>query len=537
MKEPEIPQNEEERLKKLKYYEVLDTLPEQEFDDLVQLASHICGTPIALVSLVDSDRQWFKASTGLDAQETPRNISFCGHAIHGEEVFEVENALEDARFSDNPLVSGSPDIRFYAGAPLITPEKLKIGTLCVIDQKAKSLSPEQKEHLKALSRVVVRQLEIRLHNRELKKALNVKDRIMSTLAHELRNPLNGVMGITQTLLDSREHPAIQHELRIISECGDHLLNIVNDILEINRLNIQNYQFQKKPLDLKHEIEACLALMKTSFSHKKLLTEVNFDKNLPTHIEGDSLRIKQVLLNLLGNAFKFTPEGKVFVTVSYLPKEGNTEDDLVRIVIKDTGIGINKTELKNIFLEFVQENEKISQNYGGSGLGLSIAKKLAVGMGGDIEVESEKGKGSSFSFTFKTKKAFIKANEAPNIFNVPENYKILVVDDNDLNLKVIRRMLNRLGFSNVQAANSGEEAINEAQKTSFDLIFMDIYMPEMDGLEASQKLLKMNPNLNIVGLSANSGEVFGKRASEVGMKDYIEKPIQKEYLINALKKML
>lgn len=162
MKKPETPANEDQRLAALQRYGILDTLPEQAFDDLTLLASHICDAPISLVSLVDAHRQWFKSRHGIDAEETEREIAFCAHAIHGDELFEVPNALEDERFHDNPLVTGEPKIRFYAGAPLITPNGHGLGTICVIDRKPKKLAPTQADMLMALSRQAVLLLESRL---------------------------------------------------------------------------------------------------------------------------------------------------------------------------------------------------------------------------------------------------------------------------------------------------------------------------------------------------------------------------------------
>ncbi len=162
MHTPKLPKNEIERLIALKQYQILDTVAEQSFDDITKLASLVCGTPIALITLLDENRQWFKSAIGLDATETPRNVSFCGHAILGDDIFEINNALDDARFFDNPLVIGRPDIRFYAGVPLISEHGYALGTLCVIDQIARELNADQRDSLKLLGRQVVAQIEHRM---------------------------------------------------------------------------------------------------------------------------------------------------------------------------------------------------------------------------------------------------------------------------------------------------------------------------------------------------------------------------------------
>ncbi|MCY7334097.1 MAG: PAS domain S-box protein, partial [Pseudanabaena sp. CAN_BIN31] len=173
MQKPEIPVNESDRLVALNRYQILDTLPEQEYDDLTQLAADICNTPIALISLVDRDRQWFKSRVGLEATETPRDISFCGHTVAANEILNVPDATQDPRFADNPLVVNDPNIRFYAGIPLKTPDNFTLGTLCVIDRQPRDLTPLQIQQLEALSRLVMNQLELRLNNQSLRLLASV----------------------------------------------------------------------------------------------------------------------------------------------------------------------------------------------------------------------------------------------------------------------------------------------------------------------------------------------------------------------------
>lgn len=215
MKKAEIPENEEHRLADLVSYDILDSAPEAAFDDITRIASWISGKPIALVSLIDKDRQWFKSRHGLNAEETPRKVSFCGHAIHGSAIFIVPDAQNDARFLDNPLVTGAPHVRFYAGVPLDSPSGHKLGTLCVIDSEKGSLSSDQIEMLERLARQVVSQMELRKKSKFLNRALDdikkaneslqiansAKSDFISSMSHEIRTPLNAIFGTIQILED------------------------------------------------------------------------------------------------------------------------------------------------------------------------------------------------------------------------------------------------------------------------------------------------------------------------------------------------
>ena len=201
MKSAPLPKDEKERLDALKSYQILDTLPEIDFDDFTKLASYTCGTPIALVSLVDESRQWFKSRFGLEATETPRDVAFCSHTILQDDVFVIPDSHKDERFHDNPLAVGAPHVRFYAGAPLITPSGHKIGTLCVIDHNPREITEEQKEILQAIGRQVINQMELRLSVKDAEQATKMKASFMATMSHEIRTPLNGILGCANILLD------------------------------------------------------------------------------------------------------------------------------------------------------------------------------------------------------------------------------------------------------------------------------------------------------------------------------------------------
>ncbi|HET8707233.1 MAG TPA: histidine kinase dimerization/phospho-acceptor domain-containing protein, partial [Pseudomonadales bacterium] len=270
-----IPDNEEKRLQALARYHILDTEKEAAYEDIVALASYICETPIALVSLIDRDRQWFKASFGLEEKETPRDVAFCSHAILESAVFIVPDATQDERFADNPLVIGAPDIRFYAGAPLITHDGFRLGTLCVIDTVPKQLAPAQEKALAALSRQVITQLELRIAVEKLTLALDeltqkeealraeklnaeqlasARARFLSNMSHDIRTPLNAIIGFGKILsklsvrndwdADSKEF------LNRINDGSRYLLNLINHILDLAKLESGQEVALKQPVEIR-----------------------------------------------------------------------------------------------------------------------------------------------------------------------------------------------------------------------------------------------------------------------------------------------
>ena len=219
------PQNEAARQQALDELQILDTLEEQVYDDLTLIATEICQTPIALVSLIDRDRQWFKSHQGLDAHETPRELAFCAHAILDDHVFVVEDTLKDERFHDNPLVTGGPNIKFYAGAPLILRNNIRVGTLCVIDDHARPFSDKQRQALEALARQVVSQLELRLQVQALTRLDHAKDEFISIVNHELRTPLTSVYGSLALLRPEHRLGGFHIEIAVLWRAGDQRLEL------------------------------------------------------------------------------------------------------------------------------------------------------------------------------------------------------------------------------------------------------------------------------------------------------------------------
>lgn len=378
------PEKEAERLRKLKELDILDTLEEQAYDDLTFLAAQICGTPIALVSLIDEKRQWFKSYFGLETRETPREFAFCTHAILGDELFIVENALLDERFHDNPLVRGEPFIRFYAGVPLAVTDGLNLGTLCVLDNKARILTDIQKRALKALARQVVGQLELRFKVKELKHLQQTKDEFTAMVNHEMRSPLMSLNASLELLKrETGQLPPDTSKLVGLAYRNTGLLiNIVNDVLDLAKIEAGKLDLNIQAIDLVELVKEAIAL---NFDFcQQCGCEIEF-KLLNGHdaimVNVDEQRILQVLSNLISNAVKFTYEGDT-VQISVGVING---DACVNVI--DHGVGISEDEQKLLFQRFQQIGFRDEHKFPGTGLGLNISKYLMEIHKGSIGVES------------------------------------------------------------------------------------------------------------------------------------------------------
>lgn len=532
MKIAKIPDNEIERLKDLESYEILDTLPEMDFDDFTKIASYICETPIALISLVDETRQWFKSKHGLDAPETPREVAFCSHAILEDEVFVIPDSFEDERFHDNPLATGAPDVRFYAGAQLRTPSGNKIGTLCVIDNKPRVIGEKQINALEALARQVVNQLELRLSKKSAESLLEKKTSFFANMSHEIRTPLNGVLGFTGLLLDEKMSKEAYNYVKHIKACGESLLIVINDILDISKIEAGKLNIENIPMNIQKTIEASMLVFKTNVNQKGISLNYNLDKLVPPIVIGDSLRIRQILINLIGNSVKFTERGSIDINVNFL-KRKNNKKALLKFEVKDTGIGIPNHAIEKLFQSYEQVESTTTRNYGGTGLGLSICSKLVSLMGGNIWVESVENEGSSFFFTVEVeegvediKNPTLENIEIPTAHVEGESFiPILVAEDNMVNQLIIRKTLNKLGYKNIDFVENGQLALDAIEEKDYSIIFMDVQMPLMDGYEATAAIKsKLESDIKIIGLSANVFEDDKIRAKESGMDDYLEKPI-------------
>jgi len=634
MREPGLPKNEQQRLERLLAYDVLDTMPEQVYDDIVALAAHICQVPIALVSLVDKDRQWFKARFGLDAPETPRSISFCGHVVESGEMLQVEDSFEDERFFDNPLATGAPHVRSYTGAPLETSGGLVLGTLCVIDNEARKLSEAQVEQLTALSRLVMQQLELRMQIRhrelaeereaeaarmealykrffdisldmlciggfdgyakhlneawtetlgftsdelkskpfiefvyeedrsateaqvaylasgekqsvrfrnryqakdgshrwlqwtvavdleaaiviavardvsksvadeaDLRTARDVaqqanksKSTFLAQMSHELRTPLNSVIGFTNLLLKNKAKNLREKDLVYLDRIGSngkHLLGLINDVLDLSKIEADHTELSRESVDLAALANSVTDSMASSFQEKGNRLSIVVPANVQP-LDADPRRLKQILINLLGNANKFTDRGLVEIVV-HVDSFGAP----ARIDVVDTGVGIPKEKLATIFEAFRQVDEGHDRTYEGTGLGLAIARSLCELHGFKLSVASELGAGTTFSIAFSESALVsghvtqsgrftpitdeVLSRAVKNSSLVGLGRTVLIVDDDSDTRLLVAKTIEDLG-ANVVTADTGQRGFEIARAVRPDLIVLDIGLPDVSGTQ-------------------------------------------------------
>jgi PAS domain S-box-containing protein len=785
---------EQERLSALYSYDVSETEADVEFENLARLSAQIFNMPFACISFVDQQKQWIKASVGLDVKESPRSSSFSQYTIQGSDVFEVQDALLDPRFTNNPFVSGHPHIRFYAGAPLIDNSGYKLGALCIMDHLPNQITPAQKAILQTLAREVVTRLslkrrrqELHTENLRLEEMLNIsslspeihaildkeanvlfinaavtsllgytldqaqkmnfwqvcypediskvkaavaeglsyrqkqfdlqfrvvgnvgdvrwfswsmvtkngrwyaygrditeikkvqselmklsfvaskvnngvvindaenqvtwvndafekitgfnledikgkrlgdlisgpetdfaliqyareqarenqsftidllgykkdktpiwlsiyntvvldehgsvdieveiildvtdkkraeremfeakeqalqlseaKEMFLSVMSHEIRNPLNAVIGMTHLLLGNEPKLSQINDLNILKFSGENLLHIINDILDFTKIETGNLELEHLPFSLKVLANDIINSLQVNANKNGNQVQLSFDEQIPAEVLGDKTRLYQILMNLLGNAIKFTHNGSVELQVD-LSKDLD-QQVLIEFQVKDNGIGIPEDKQSYIFESFTQAKTDISRKYGGTGLGLAITKKLLKLFNSDIHVTSKEGQGTTFTFTIGLDKVSEDQSKIGLINRNAEfaGRKVLVVDDNEINILIARRILSNWGLD-VDVASNGHEAIDKVMTTRFEVIFMDIRMPGIDGFETTSIIRELEgdyyKNVPIVALTASSMHDDNSKYETSGMNGYIMKPFNPDDIRTVLSDIL
>lgn len=369
-------------------------------------------------------------------------------------------------------------------------------------------------------------------------AQKVSEQFLANMSHEIRTPMNAVLGFTDLMLKTPLTGEQYRYLEAIKMSGDNLLVIINDILDFSRMRAGKIPIVNTKFKLSRIVSMCVDLMHPRALKKEISLSAHIDSNVPNRLIGDATRLNQVLLNLTANAVKFTAKGGVAIHVKLL-SEYDDEAEL-EFMVEDTGIGIPKDKLSTIFEAFTQADNNTARKYGGTGLGLSIVKELATLQGGSISVESEEGKGSRFYFRIKYRKdtspVVSKDDREIMLEKKKVKYKVLLVEDNDMNQLLAHKVLSDWGWD-IDIAENGVEALKKLKEKDFDIILMDIQMPEMDGYEATHQIRNNFPapkcNIPIMAMTAHVLPSEEEKCNEAGMNGYISKPFNPDVLYSKI----
>ena len=416
-----------------------------------------------------------------------------------------------------------------------------IDDLTRVGNNLESLNENLKDEIQHGKKI---EAELKEARDKAEKMSRAKGEFLANMSHEIRTPMNGVIGTLQLLEDTRLDKEQKEFVETAHKSADALLAILNDILDLSKIEAGKLSFETIAFDLNQIIKDIVILHSLKAEQQGIALLQQIDEDLPARIMGDPTRLRQVIVNLVSNAMKFTRQGEVKIIVDVLDK--NDDEVKLKVTVSDTGIGIPQEAQDTLFNAFTQADGSTTRKYGGTGLGLAIVSQLVEMMDGSLGIESVEGEGASFWFTA----SFAYDDESP----LPESdkrqdaepgrlqAKILLAEDNPINQMVAQKMLEKLGLK-ADVANNGAEAVKVLSETAYDLVLMDCQMPEMDGFDATREIRKMEIKalneepLPVIAMTANVMSGDRERCLEVGMDDYIGKPVQVDKLEEVLRKWL
>lgn len=415
-----------------------------------------------------------------------------------------------------------------------------------IEERVESLFQEKETVLELLGQIETKNKELELvrdelilANQKIEESSRHKETFFTNVTHEIRTPLNAILGFIDLLLDSNLDDEQKENLNAIQISGEKLLRLVNEVLDISKISAGKLKLEKEVFNLYSLIEDLERIHKTKAATKNTVLSAKVQDGLPQYLFGDAVRLHQILINLIGNAIKFTNEGEINIYVTRIWEY----DEKVKLSFKvtDTGVGIPEKNQKNIFETFTQVEEKRDRDYGGSGLGLAIVKQLVSLNMGTIELQSASGKGTTFIVNIAYEKPKKKPENIKRKYRLEKNAlkdcQILLAEDNAFNQLLEKKVLEKLG-SHVTIAENGLQVLELLKKNTYDLILMDLQMPKMDGMEATKIIRsELNSNIPIIALTANAFRQELDECLAIGMDDFVTKPFKKEHLARTILKRI
>lgn len=507
------------------------SLIEASLDPLITISAQgkIMDMNEALVNITGMTREKLTGTDFLDYFTEPKNA---------RDVY--QQVFANGSVTDSPLTlrhkNGQLTDVLFNGSVYKNDEGDVLGAVIVARDATEQIRNEKElreaKVFAELATTIAEEAKTKAENATLiaENAVKAKQQFLSNMSHEIRTPMNAIIGFTKVVLKTELTPKQKEYLNAIKTSGDALIVLINDILDLAKVDAGKMTFEQTPFKMALSISAMLHLFEPKIQEKNLRLIKAYDKRIPEVLVGDPVRLHQIILNLVSNAVKFTKQGEITVRVRLLAEDN--EKVTIEFMVTDTGIGIGQDKMPNIFENFQQATSETSRLFGGTGLGLAIVKQLVEAQGGTINVNSKIDEGSDFCFTLSFQKTTVEA--APEAIieqsgTEMKNVKVLVVEDIALNQLLMRTLLDDFGFQCDIAAN-GKIAIEKLHQKQYDIILMDLQMPEMNGFEATEYIrTKLNSKIPIIALTADVTTADLAKCKAVGMDDYISKPVDERLL--------